>query len=96
MLIRKLIKVINNKTNTQKFKISEIEIFNNNDQSDDLKISKILDHIKKNGFETAAVKYSMSSSASEKGDLGLVGAKSLSKGNFECAEQYSAREYKAN
>ena len=40
-------KIINNKTNTQEFKISEIEIFNNNDQSDDLKISKILDHIKK-------------------------------------------------
>ena len=35
-------KIINNKTNTQEFKISEIEIFfNNNDQSDDLKISKI-------------------------------------------------------
>ncbi len=72
-------KIINNKTNTQEFKISEIEIFNNNDQSDDLKISKILDHIKKNGFETAAVKYSMSSSASEKGDLGWISAKSLSK-----------------
>ena len=72
-------KIINNKTNTQEFKISEIEIFNNNDQSDDLKISKILDHIKKNGFETAAVKYSMSSSASDKGDLGWISAKSLSK-----------------
>ncbi len=72
-------KIINNQTNIKEFKISEIEIFTNSNQSDDQKVSKILDQIEKNGFETTAEKYSMSSSASNKGDLGWISAKSLSK-----------------
>ncbi len=75
-------KLLKNQTNVDQYKISEIEIFLNNDSSDKQKISNIRDQIKKYGFEAIAVKYSISPTASNKGDLGWLNAKSLNKEIF--------------
>ena len=45
---------------------------------DNEKIINLQKMIKEQGFETAALKYSISSTASNKGDLGWINAKSLS------------------
>ena len=46
-------------------------------------ILDLKDKIKNEGFETAALKYSISSSANNKGNLGWISSKSLSKEIFE-------------
>ena len=54
----------------------------NNDLSDQKKIMNIKEQINKYGFEATAIKYSISSTASNKGDLGWLNAKSLNKKIF--------------
>ena len=66
----------------EEFKISEIEISIENKKSDKIKIQNIINQIQVNGFENTALRSSISSSASNKGDLGWVNAKSLSKKNI--------------
>ena len=63
----------------EEYKISEIEISLKNNESEELKIKNIINQIEVNGFENTALRSSISSSASNKGDLGWVNAKSLSK-----------------
>ena len=63
----------------KEYKISEIEISLENNESEELKIKNIINQIEVNGFENTALRSSISSSASNKGDLGWVNAKSLSK-----------------
>ena len=65
-------------TNFKEFKISEIEIFaSENDNKN--KIREVQDEINKNGFSEAAIKLSMSTSSKNKGNLGWINSKSLSK-----------------
>ena len=71
-------KIIQNKNSFEEFKISEIEVFINNNKSDEEKISNLKQEIKKIGFEAAARKYSISSTASSQGDLGWINSNSLS------------------
>ena len=61
------------------FKISEIEIFNENKNLEQDNIVLIQNKIQEIGFENTALNYSTSSSARNKGDLGWLEAKSLSK-----------------
>ena len=61
------------------FKISEIEIFNENQNLEQDNIVLIQNKIQEIGFENTALNYSTSSSAKNKGDLGWLESKSLSK-----------------
>ena len=65
------------------FKLSEIEILINNDTRDEEKINNLINLIEKIGFEDAALKFSISSTAENKGNLGWINSKSLSKNIFE-------------
>ena len=72
-------KIVDNEKKMIEFKISEIEISLENDLEKKDQILNIQNKIKKEGFGSAAVKYSVSSSANNKGDLGWISSKSLSK-----------------
>ena len=71
--------LLRNQTDVEQLKISEIEIYLDNDFTDQKKILNIKEQINKYGFAATAVKYSISSSASNKGELGWLNAKSLNK-----------------
>ncbi len=75
---KELKEYVQNNSSLKEFKISEIEILLNNNEMDNEKIINLQKMIKEQGFETAALKYSISSTASNKGDLGWINAKSLS------------------
>ena len=63
--------------------MSEIAILLNNDLSDREKISNIQQQIDNYGFESTAIKFSISSTASKEGDLGWMNADSLNKNIYE-------------
>lgn len=63
----------------KEFRIFEIEIALNNDKFDNEKILNIQNLINEKGFDSIALKYSISSSASDKGDLGWVKSESLTR-----------------
>jgi peptidyl-prolyl cis-trans isomerase SurA len=76
----------------EEFKISEIEISIENQKSDKIKIQNIINQIQVNGFENTALRSSISSSASNKGDLGWVNAKSLSKKIYKIISNLNVNE----
>ena len=84
--------LLQNQTDIEQFRISEIEISLNNDLNDQNKIINIQEQISKYGFETTAVKYSISSTASNKGDLGWLNAKSLNKKIFNLVTKIKVGE----
>ena len=61
------------------YRLSEIEIPINNDENDKTKLSDLMNLIDENGFEDTALKFSSSSTAERKGDLGWINSKSISK-----------------
>ena len=75
---RELESLIKNQKNIEEYKISEIEIYVENNENVKKKIELITEEIKKVGFDNAAMKYSVSSSSTKKGDLGWINAKTLS------------------
>lgn len=72
-------KLIKNESDIVEFNISEIEIFLNDANSYEKKVLYIEDLIIKNGFDDTALKFSISSSAPNNGNLGWINSKSLSK-----------------
>jgi peptidyl-prolyl cis-trans isomerase SurA len=62
----------------EEYKLSEIEILINDSLENKNKIAQIQQQIKDMGFENAAMKFSISATASEGGDLGWINSKSLS------------------
>ena len=76
----------------QEYKISEIEILLRGDDSDEEKISNILRQINDIGFENTALKFSSSSSAINKGDIGWINSKSLSKQIYEIIKNMKPNE----
>ena len=70
--------IIKNNSNIKEFRISEIEILNDKQELEKERILTIQNQIKSEGFEKTAVKYSISSSSNNKGDLGWINAESLS------------------
>ena len=70
--------ILKNKSQIVEFKISEIEIFRNDNNTDNQNKLALMQSIKNDGFGLAASKYSISSSSSKKGDLGWINSKSLS------------------
>ena len=75
--------IIKNNSNIKEFRISEIEILNDKQELEKERILTIQNQIKSEGFEKTAVKYSISSSSNNKGDLGWINAESLSEKNFK-------------
>lgn len=71
-------KILNKKQNFTEFKLSEIEIPINNDETDKKKLSELKELIKEISFEDAALKFSISPTAERKGDLGWISSNSLS------------------
>ncbi len=76
-------KLIKDKGEVVQYRISEIEIMLNNNSSDQQKLSNIKDQIKNFGFEATALKFSISSSSVNKGDLGWLNANTLNENIFE-------------
>ena len=74
---KELENLLKNKSNVEQYRISEIEISLANDVSDKEKILNIENQIKEFGFESTASRFSISSSSSNKGDLGWMNAESL-------------------
>ena len=72
-------KIIENNSLIEEFNISEIEIQSSNLKSDNERVSEIKRSIENVGFENTALKYSISSTSSEKGSLGWINGKSLSR-----------------
>ena len=73
-----LSKTMNNK-NIEEYRISEISVSFNTENEKTNMIDKIKEQINKFGFEETALKFSESTSAVEKGDLGWVNINSLTK-----------------
>ena len=71
--------ILKSRLNNKEVNLSEIEIFQNDEFSNSDLISRIFDEIRKYGFEDTALKFSVSSSSSEKGNLGWINIKTLSK-----------------
>ena len=63
----------------QEFKLSEIEILSTDGVSDSAKLREIKENILLEGFENTALKFSISSSSLEKGNIGWISSKQLSK-----------------
>ena len=84
--------LLRNQTDVEQLRISEIEIYLNNDLTDQKKIMNIKEQINKHGFEATAVKYSISSTASNKGELGWLNAKSLNKKIFNLVSKIKVGE----
>ena len=85
--------LIKEKKDIEEFKISEIELLLNNDESDKEKILLIKNSIKEVGFENTAIKFSSSSSAENKGNLGWVNAQSLSSEIYEIVKNMNVGDY---
>ena len=71
--------IVENQSNLQEYKLAEIELSLKNNSEDKNTILEVNNEINKIGFEKAAIKYSMSTSSSNGGDIGWINSKSLSK-----------------
>ena len=76
-------KIVKDKKNFKEYKISEIEINIEENSNIDQIVLDLKNKIKDEGFETAALNYSISSSSNNKGSLGWISSKSLSQEIFE-------------
>ena len=74
---------IKKKSEIKEYKISEIEIMLNENEDAGQIILNAQKQIKEEGFETTALKYNNSYSASQEGSLGWINSKSLSKEIYE-------------
>ena len=73
-----LSKIINEQNAILEYKIAEIEILSGDQNENQNKIIEIKKQINEIGFEETALTYSISTSATNKGDLGWVNSNSLS------------------
>ena len=69
--------------------LSEIQLLNNQNINNKKFMQNIFDEIKNNGFENTALKFSVSSSSSEKGSLGWINIKTLSKSIYDLVSNMS-------
>lgn len=82
-----LSKIIENQSIIEEFKLSEIEVYVENEEPMENQINFILDQVEKIGFENTAEKFSISSSSVNKGDLGWINGRSFSKKIFKIVEK---------
>ena len=71
--------IIQKKTEIDQYKLSEIEILLNGDESDAKNIKNIYNQIDLESFEDVAIRFSISQSSNNKGELGWVNGNILSK-----------------
>lgn len=71
-------KILKSNYNNIELNISEIEVLQNNNISDRDLIAKIYEEIEKNGFDKTALKFSISNSSADKGNIGWVNLNVLS------------------
>ncbi len=84
--------VLKNQLTVEEFRLSEIEILINGDDLDKEKILNLKKEINEQGFEETALKFSISSSASNKGDIGWVKGKTLSKNIYNIISKMNEGE----
>ena len=84
--------LIKKNSNLKEYNISEIEIFIEVNEQNDGKIIEIKDKIRADGFEQTALNYSISSSASNKGNIGWVNSRALSKQIFNIIKDMKKNE----
>lgn len=84
--------VLKNQLTVEEFRLSEIEIFLNKDEFDKERILNLKKEINEQGFEETALKFSISSSASNKGDIGWVKGKTLSKNIYNIISKMNEGE----
>ena len=84
--------IIKNKSNIEEYKLSEIEIFSKDSNSDKEVISDMQKRILEEGFENAALNYSISTTSTNKGELGWVNGKTLSNQIYEIISKLNIGE----
>lgn len=72
-------KIVSSQMKIKEVNLSEIEIMRNDNSSNDEIINKTLNEIKNNGFENTALKFSISNTSSQKGNMGWINSKIISK-----------------
>ena len=70
--------ILKAQTNLQEYKLAEIELPLKNNSEDKNTILKVNNEINKFGFKKTAIKYSISTSSSDGGNIGWINSKSLS------------------
>ena len=93
MIEKELQSIYNNQSNITEFKISEIEILLNESDNKEKMILDIKNQIEKIGFEQTAQQISISQSAINKGDLGWINSKMLSKKILRVIKPLKVGEY---
>ena len=93
MIEKELQSIYSNQSNITEFKISEIEILLNEGDNKEKMILEIKNQIKKIGFEQTAQQISISQSAINKGDLGWISSKMLSKKMLRVIKPLKVGEY---
>ena len=78
-LDKEIEQIISTRSEVEEFELSEIEINIESVNQPEKKIEEILNKIKSDGFEEVALSYSTSSTSSQKGYLGWVNGKALSR-----------------
>jgi len=81
--------IVQNKKNIDEYKLAEIEIFSKDNQNNKSEIQNIKNNINAVGFENTAVKFSISSSALDGGDLGWINSQSLSNKIYKIVKKMS-------
>ena len=87
LIIEEVNKILNSKSVSKEYNLSEIEILKSTAETNEKLTLKILQEIKSNGFESTALKLSISSTASQKGNLGWINEKMLSKRIYNIVEK---------
>jgi len=85
-------KILKDKVDITEYRISEIEVERKLNQSSKDIILDIQKKIDELGFETTALNYSVATSSSNKGDLGWINSKSLSKKIFNVLSKMSIND----
>ena len=93
MIEKELQSIYSNQSNITEFKISEIEILLNESDNKEKMILDIKNQIEKIGFEQTAQQISISQSAINKGDLGWISSKMLSKKILRVIKPLKVGEY---
>ena len=83
---------VDNNSEVIEYKISEIEIFLNDNELDKKKIFELEKRIEEEGFENSALKYSESPSSKNRGDLGWVSSKSLNEEIYNILKKMKKNE----
>ena len=79
LLLNEVNKIIKEELIFTEINLKEIQVSKDSMSSNEKIISDILNEININGFENTAIKLSISNTAQEKGDLGWINKKTLSK-----------------